>query len=1032
MLDNMGRFILRDYMHKEPFCSFLPGVAGVRGIPMWCYYVNRGQCISSFGVQDKDHAIMEFFPAHQAYQYTHLVGFRTFMRIGGEVIEPFGGMDGERSMIVDMNELIIEERRRGMTIRVRYNTLPEERVAALMRRVEIVNEGSEPLEIELLDGMPAVIPCGVNLYAVKEMTQTAKAWMQAEERDSGVMFYRVRASMQDTSDVQEVKGVNFAMAVTEAGDRLPICAQARHVFGQDTGLVKPLGFINSGFADFMAQREVRVNGVPCCFFARRLRLAPGEKAHHTALFGQAESEQTALCACARLGRDAALEQKAEEARALARALTDGIETKTGDPVFDAYCRQTMLDNLLRGGAPVRLQGGRTAYLYSRKHGDPERDYNAFSLRAEYASQGNGNFRDVNQNRRCDVLFAPFVGERNVRMFYSLIQADGYNPLVIQYVTYTLDAGDRVELCAMVSPEDREQARAFFSRAFTAGELMMAAQTWRYMPGSGEEKLLAQAFREAQEDVSASFGEGYWSDHWTYNLDQIESYLSVYPEKEAELLYAGKMTWYASPVRVLPRAQRYVKTERGVRQYRSLEKAPRAADHLLDVQGRAVTAVLMEKLLVLCALKTATLDPFGMGVEMEGGKPGWYDALNGLPGLLGSSMPETLELLRMLDYVSGASARFGCSVCVMSEAAQMMRECADALEALRGVWEKEACILPVWERLNDVREAYREKLEAGVSGRRETLDAKEIASLLDVYAQFVRRGIEKALEHGGGLCPTYFACDVTDFVQDDSGMHPKAFALRRMPDFLEGQVRYLRLKLEETEKQRLIRAVRESRLYDKKLSMYKVNAALSQAGYEIGRAHAFTPGWLENESIWLHMEYKYLLELLRSHQYADFIGDFHRAAVPFMDSAVYGRSPLENSSFIASSANPDESIHGKGFVARLSGSTAEFMSIWQIMLLGEKLFEMKDGELSFVLSPLLPSYLTRGCETVEATLLGKTKVVYHIAPGVQYVPGGYEVSMMEVAWDYGGSLVTTDCVLRGEDALHVREGRAKRIELWLEA
>ncbi len=31
------------------------------------------------------------------------------------------------------------------------------------------------------------------------------------------------------------------------------------------------------------------------------------------------------------------------------------------------------------------------------------------------------------------------------------------------------------------------------------------------------------------------------------------------------------------------------------------------------------------------LKFSTLDPHGMGVEMEGGKPGWNDAMNGLPG-----------------------------------------------------------------------------------------------------------------------------------------------------------------------------------------------------------------------------------------------------------------------------------------------------------------------------------------------------------------------------------------------------------------
>lgn len=50
-------------------------------------------------------------------------------------------------------------------------------------------------------------------------------------------------------------------------------------------------------------------------------------------------------------------------------------------------------------------------------------------------------------------------------------------------------------------------------------------------------------------------------------------------------------------------------------------------------------------------------PSGMAVEMEGGKPGWYDALNGLPGLFGSSMPESYELLRLLDFSNqGARSR----------------------------------------------------------------------------------------------------------------------------------------------------------------------------------------------------------------------------------------------------------------------------------------------------------------------------------------------------------------------------------------
>ena len=89
MLDHTGRYTIENYGRMEPFCSFLPGIGGEKGVPMWCYYVNRGQCVSSFGIENKDHAIMEFFPAHQAYQYTSRVGWRTFLKVNGTFVEPF-------------------------------------------------------------------------------------------------------------------------------------------------------------------------------------------------------------------------------------------------------------------------------------------------------------------------------------------------------------------------------------------------------------------------------------------------------------------------------------------------------------------------------------------------------------------------------------------------------------------------------------------------------------------------------------------------------------------------------------------------------------------------------------------------------------------------------------------------------------------------------------------------------------------------------------------------------------------------------
>jgi len=80
-LDETNRFVISSYQQQRPFASFLPGIAGSLGIPMWAFYVNRGQAISSFGVESKDSPLMEYQPANKAYQMTPYTGFRTFIKL---------------------------------------------------------------------------------------------------------------------------------------------------------------------------------------------------------------------------------------------------------------------------------------------------------------------------------------------------------------------------------------------------------------------------------------------------------------------------------------------------------------------------------------------------------------------------------------------------------------------------------------------------------------------------------------------------------------------------------------------------------------------------------------------------------------------------------------------------------------------------------------------------------------------------------------------------------------------------------------
>jgi hypothetical protein len=243
--------------------------------------------------------------------------------------------------------------------------------------------------------------------------------------------------------------------------------------------------------------------------------------------------------------------------------------------------------------------------------------------------------------------------------------------------------------------------------------------------------------------------------------------------------------------------------------------------------------------------------------------------------------------------------------------------------------------------------------------------------------------------------------------------------------------------------KIYHSVRQSPLFDETLRMYKLNESLKDWPHEIGRARTFTRGWYENESIWLHMSYKYLLELLRGGLYEEFFTDARTMLVPFMNPKVYGRSILENSSFIAPSVCPDHNARGRGFVARLSGSTAEFVHIWLLLTIGSHPFTIKDGRLCFALTPALPGdWFTTEAKSLRwkdasvqipvnsfaCTLLGGTLLVYHnrqrkntfgrdaVRP-VRYI--------LDETQEFKGLLISDGL------AEKIRSGSFKRVDVWLE-
>jgi hypothetical protein len=538
---------------------------------------------------------------------------------------------------------------------------------------------------------------------------------------------------------------------------------------------------------------------------------------------------------------------------------------------------------------------------------------------------------------------------------------------------------------------------------------------------------------------AVYGSGYWADHWDYYLDLIEAYTAIYPDAVEELMFDSELRYFFSTATVKPRSEKYVLTytfdgsskhvlqldstyfdeDKVAEQKAFLDSSTGLigidANWQRTSKGVAFKSSPIAKLFLLGAIKFAMRDAYGMGVEYEGGRPGWNDAMNGLPGMVGSGMPETYEMYLTLEYVRDIVKQFNRPVVVPDELLKMVSSVNSALDDLdaSGFEDSEELSFDVppelfnyWDVVAAAREDYRNDVQYYFSGNETSIPAEEMLTMLNRWIAQVELGMDRAMKIASygdgddghtGIAPCYFSFDITEWQKNgnknDVGLPlVNALAMRvgRFPLFLEGPVRYMKtIQDDKAAMKDMYERVMSSGLRDEKLNMYFLSASLKGQSYDMGRMMAFSPGWLENQSIWTHMSFKYYLQLLRGKLYKEFFEEMRGGGMmPFMDPDVYGRSLMECSSFMASSAFPDPSMHGRGFLARLSGSTAEFMSMYKLMFLGPEPFFLNDsGDVEMKLVVALPEWLfgdeeNAGTEdddgnlTINFMLFGKIPVTYH--------------------------------------------------------
>eukprot|EP00957_Ditylum_brightwellii_P053009 4019115-Ditylum_brightwellii.AAC.1 len=150
------------------------------------------------------------------------------------------------------------------------------------------------------------------------------------------------------------------------------------------------------------------------------------------------------------------------------------------------------------------------------------------------------------------------------MFLSLIQVDGYNPLSVESVTFTIkdkqvcdDIASEAIGCAKTNQAQREALSNILHQGpFRPGQLFELMKEQLIIPLVDRHTFINRVAAAAEASPMGIYKTGFWSDHWTYIMDLIESYLLIYPDGEEHLLFDQFLPYFFSPASVRPRSEKY--------------------------------------------------------------------------------------------------------------------------------------------------------------------------------------------------------------------------------------------------------------------------------------------------------------------------------------------------------------------------------------------------------------------------------------------------------------------------------------------
>ncbi len=421
---------------------------------------------------------------------------------------------------------------------------------------------------------------------------------------------------------------------------------------------------------------------------------------------------------------------------------------------------------------TRIASSYLPLSFSRRHGDPSRPWNRFSIRLR-DSQGNrrlayeGNWRDIFQNWEALSLSYPEFLDAAIAKFLNASTADGYNPYHITQAGIEWEEPD---------PED----------------------PWASI--------------------------GYWGDHQViYLLKMLEWSARLHPSRLAGRLRPASFSYADVPYRISgyddlrrdPRNTITFDAEYNKVLGKRVEAIGADGRLLPDQTGNVQHANLTEKLLVLVLVRLINFIPGG-GIWMNTQRPEWNDANNALVGH-GVAVVTLNYLRRTLTFVQDTlwpmlgAAPVPVSATVMKLADQVSTALSHHKDVLTQPDFSNEQRRALVDRLSTAGADYRTNLYAKGLDSIEHVEPEKLTTLFSTALEFVNHSLRTNRRPD----QLFHAYNLLEFHDD-----PSALEIHHLPEMLEGQVAALSSGLlSAAEVVKLLGAMRKSGLYREDLHTY---------------------------------------------------------------------------------------------------------------------------------------------------------------------------------------------------------------------